>query len=47
MSEYCLICECEPVDMRGWINYIDNDMNINEMVCPWCINDLIKKRLKQ
>ena len=36
MSEYCIICECEPVDMVGWVK---SKKYPDEWVCPWCIKE--------
>lgn len=36
MSEYCIICECEPVTMEGWQK---SKKYRNELICPWCIKE--------
>lgn len=38
MSDYCIYCECEPVEADGWIKS-KNPQFLDEWVCPWCIKD--------
>jgi len=36
MSDYCIVCLCEPIESEGWkksVKYPD------EWVCPWCIRE--------
>ena len=39
MSDYCLICECEPIEDNGW--FIRKD---GEVICPWCVKDMLKEK---
>jgi len=32
MADFCIICECEPIEPYGWVQRDDD-----EWVCPWCI----------
>ena len=41
MTDYCIICETEPVEDNGW--FVRKD---GECVCPWCVNDMLKLRGK-
>ncbi len=36
MTDYCLFCQCEPIEPEGWIQRKDG-----EWVCPWCISDFV------
>ena len=36
MSDFCIICECEPIEPTGWIQ-----MDDGEWVCPWCVKDAL------
>ena len=38
MSDYCIYCECEPVEPDGWIKS-KNSQFLDEWVCPWCIKE--------
>jgi hypothetical protein len=38
MADFCLLCECEPVNDSNWFK---NSESL-EMICPWCIEDLLK-----
>jgi hypothetical protein len=40
MSDYCIICECEPDAPFGWFTEVDG----SEAVCPWCVKDLRRIR---
>jgi len=40
MTDFCLICETEPISRGGWIY----DQETTEAVCPWCVNDFRKIR---
>lgn len=39
MTEFCLICECEPVNREGWVF----DQETKNAVCPWCITESREK----
>jgi len=48
MSDYCLICECEPIDDSEWYRCEKS----TEMICPWCVKEMrqnkeIVERLKK
>ncbi len=34
MTDFCIFCECEPIDPTGWVQRDDS-----EWVCPWCIKE--------
>jgi len=36
MSDYCLICECEPIDNGNWFY----NKKTTENICPACIQDV-------
>jgi len=36
MTEYCIICETEPIEMKGWVQRKDG-----EWICSWCVKDMI------
>jgi len=36
MSDYCLICECEPIDDSDWFV----NKKSSEMICPWCVKEM-------
>ena len=38
MTESCIICETEPIDMSDWYRC----PKTTEVVCPWCIEDIGK-----
>jgi len=38
MSDYCLICECEPIESDGWFK----EVNGEEVICSWCIKDMLE-----
>lgn len=42
MTDFCLLCECEPIERDGWFI---NDQG--DCICPWCVDDLCKKKLKE
>ena len=42
MTDYCLICECEPIEPTGWFT----EVNGSEAICPWCVKDMHKIREK-
>jgi len=35
-AEWCLICECEPIDNHDWFY----DKKTTESICPWCVRDI-------
>lgn len=37
MSDFCLICETEPIENDGWFVSADESY---ESICPWCIRDI-------
>jgi len=37
MSDFCIICECEPTDNTGWFISADDRALA---LCPWCVRDL-------
>ncbi len=37
MSDFCIICECEPIDKIGWFISADERQFA---VCPWCVENL-------
>lgn len=39
MTDFCLICECEPIEDNGW--FIRKD---GECICPWCVKDMVKQK---
>jgi len=40
MTDFCLICECEPIEPDGWFT----EVNGTEAICPWCVKDMIESR---
>jgi len=38
MSDFCVVCECEPVDYYGWSQFIEGNLRY-EYICPWCIKE--------
>ena len=36
MTDYCIYCECEPIDPVGW--RVRSDL---ECICPWCIKEAV------
>lgn len=38
MTDFCVICECEPVNYLGWSQIISGILRF-EWVCPWCIKE--------
>jgi len=38
MTDSCLICECEPIEDSDWYRC----KKTLEVICPWCVNDMIK-----
>ncbi len=38
MTDYCIFCECEPIEPVGWVQIKDGQLK-NEWVCPWCIRE--------
>ncbi len=48
MTDYCIICECEPIEVKpegmlfSWFREIDGF----ECICPWCVEDMHKIKQK-
>jgi hypothetical protein len=35
MTDFCLICETEPIEKNGWFTNDEGDS-----ICPWCIKEV-------
>jgi len=42
MTDFCLFCECEPIEPEGWFT---NDEG--EAICPWCVRDIYKLMVRR
>jgi len=44
MTDTCLLCETDAVDMDGWFIKTEpahGKMAIIECICPWCVKEII------
>jgi len=42
MTDWCFICECEPIDDSDWYRC----EKTTEVICPWCVKDMLKQKGK-
>jgi hypothetical protein len=50
MSDFCLVCLTEAVDLEGWFTKTEpahGKTAIIECICPWCAKDAIQARVKK
>ncbi len=42
MTDYCIICECEPIEAKppGMIFSWFREVEGCECICPWCVKDM-------
>lgn len=46
MTDYCIICECEPIEAKpeglpfSWFREVEGC----ECICPWCIKEILEKK---
>ena len=43
MTDACLFCETEDIDLDGWFLKIEpahGKIAVIECICPWCVRDI-------